>query len=136
MDIASVVGTLVGFACLGIVLFEVSEGHFGMFFSSEGVIMVGGGSISVLLMAMPLDKLKSVGGWVKSFLFYKAHDPVETIKTINELAEKARRDGILSVEQSLVELEATDKFLTDGMRMVVDGTDPGEIEATLRLQLA
>ena len=60
MDIASLIGLLVGVGCLGFVFYEVSHGHLMMFYSQEGVLMVIGGSISVCFMAMPMDKIKAV----------------------------------------------------------------------------
>ena len=54
MDKSSLIGVLIGFICLFIVFFEVSHGHFMMFFSIEGVFMVGLGSVSVVFMAMPM----------------------------------------------------------------------------------
>ena len=44
MDKASLIGIIVGVVCLGICAYEVSHGHFMMFYSLEGILMVGGGS--------------------------------------------------------------------------------------------
>jgi chemotaxis protein MotA len=135
LDKASIIGTIIGVACLGLVLFMVSGGHFQMFYSLEGVLMVGGGSLSVLCMAMPLEKLVQVPGYMRRFLFHKARSQVEVVKMISEVAEKARRDGILSVESEMARIEAFDKFLATGLRMTIDGMDPSAIEATLRIEV-
>jgi chemotaxis protein MotA len=133
VDKASFIGLFIGVACLGFVFFEVSHGNFMMFFSMEGVLMVFGGSISVTFMALPMDKMKQVPGYIKKFMFHKGKGPVEVIKVISSMSEKARRDGILALESEVAKLD--DKFLAAGLKMAVDGNAPEIIEATLRLEV-
>lgn len=133
MDKASLIGVLIGLACIGFVLFEVSHGHFMMFFSMEGVLLVGGGSVSVTFMALPMDKMKKVPSYVKRFMFHKGMDAVEVVTLMGRLSEKARKDGILALEAEIENLK--EPFLTSGLKMAVDGVDPSTIEATLRLEL-
>lgn len=135
MDIASLSGVIVGLVCLGIVLYEVCHGHFEMFFSLEGVLCVGGGSISVVLMAMPMQKLARVPGYIKAFMFTKGRSSVQTLELIVGLAEKARRDGILALETEAARLKESDPFLVKGLRMAIDGMDPMNIEMALRMEL-
>jgi chemotaxis protein MotA len=135
VDKASLIGIIVGLVCLGIVFYEVSHGHFMMFYSLEGVLMVGGGSISVCLMGMPMQKIKCVPGYVRRFMFHKGRDVVEVVQTMASLGEKARRDGILALEPDIEKLQTTDPFLASGLRMAVDGVDPDGIEATLRMEI-
>ncbi|MCG3125233.1 MAG: Chemotaxis protein PomA [Phycisphaerae bacterium] len=133
MDIASLLGLAVGLGCLGFVFYEVSHGHFSMFYSQEGVLMVFGGSVSVCFMAMPLDKVLSVPGYIKRFMFSKASAATDVIKLMTGLAEKARRDGILTLESELANIK--DPFLVSGMRMAIDGQTSDTIESTLRLEI-
>src|SRR6185503_13988357 len=135
MDKASLIGLIIGTVCLGIVFFEASHGHLMMFFSMEGVLMVFGGSISVCFMAMPMEKMKCVPGYIKKFMFQKGKDAVEVVQTMASLGEKARRDGILALEPEIEKLQTTDPFLASGLRMAVDGVDPDGIEATLRMEV-
>lgn len=133
MDKASLIGLIIGFVCLGIVFFEVSHGHFMMFYSLEGVLMVGGGSLSVCFMAMPMDKMMKVPAYIKKFLFFKGQSTVDIVTTMNTLADKARREGILSLEAECAKIP--DPFLQQGMKMAIDGVAPDAIEATLRLEV-
>jgi chemotaxis protein MotA len=135
VDKGSIIGTVIGLACLGIVLFEVSHGNFLMFYSQEGILLVGGGSLSVVFMAMPLEKVLAVPGYIRRFLFHKGRSQIEVVKMISEIAEKARRDGILSVESEMKRIEEFDKFLAAGLRMTIDGMDPSAIDATLRIEV-
>ena len=135
MDKASIIGLIIGACCLGFVLFEVSDGKLQEFYSQEGVLMVGGGSLSVIFMAMPMDKLKRVPGFIRRFMFHKGKSNIEVVKIVGEIAEKARRDGILSVESEMKRIEEFDRFLATGLRMTIDGMDPSAIEATLRIEI-
>jgi len=133
VDKASLIGVIIGVVCLGIVLYEVSHGHFSMFISMEGLLMVGGGSVSVTFMAMPMDKMMKVPGFIRRFFFHKGIAAAQVVKLMAELSEKARRDGILALEAEIEKLK--DSFLSSGLKMAVDGVDPSAIEATLRLEL-
>ena len=133
MDIASLIGVIIGVACLGIVAYEGSHGHLMMFFSLEGVFTVFGGSISVIFMALPMERIKAVGGYIRRFMFHKGKGPAEVIKLISALSEKARRDGILALEAETAKID--DSFLASGLKMAVDGVDPQSIEATLRMEV-
>jgi chemotaxis protein MotA len=133
VDIASLIGALLGCAILGFVGFEASHGHFAMFYSQEGVLMVFGGSISVVFMAMPMEKLKCVPGFMRRFMFHKVTSPGEVITLMRNLSEKSRRDGLLSLENELGKIK--DRFLVQALKMAVDGSPPETIEAMLRMEI-
>ncbi|MCC6426011.1 MAG: MotA/TolQ/ExbB proton channel family protein [Phycisphaerales bacterium] len=133
MDKSSLIGTLIGVVCLSIVAWHSSHGDLMMFFSMEGVFTVIGGSISVVFMALPLDKVLSLPAYMKRFLLHKGKSPAEVIKIINTFSEKARRDGILALEAEISRID--DKFLSSGLKMAVDGVDPSAIESTLRMEV-
>lgn len=134
MDKASIIGILLGLGALIFVMYEVSHGHFAMFWSMEGFMMVGVGSMSVVFMAMPMEKLTKVPGYVKAFMFAKGSNPSQIIQVINQLSDKARREGILALEADCQSIQ--DKFLQSGLKMAIDGVAPETIEATLRVELA
>lgn len=133
MDKASLIGVLIGLSALGYVFFEVSHGNLMMFFSLEGVLMVGCGSISVIFMSMPLEKIKSLPGYIKRFMFHKGLSPDAVIALVNSLSEKARRDGILALESEMPHIK--DSFMAGGLKMAIDGVEPANIESTCRMEL-
>jgi chemotaxis protein MotA len=49
------------------------------------------------------------------------------------LAEKARREGLLALEQALDDVD--DEFLKNGVTLAVDGTDPEELREILEAEL-
>ncbi len=133
MDLASLIGVIIGCGCLGFVGYHSSHGHWGMFFSLEGVFTVFGGSISVVFMSMPVQKVLSVGGYLKRFMFCSAKPVSELIQQLVSLSEKARREGILGLESEIKKID--DPFLASGLQMAIDGRDPDSIEATLRMEI-
>jgi chemotaxis protein MotA len=133
MDKASVIGTIIGIACCGIVGYKASHGDWTVFWSEKGAYMVFGGTISIIFMAMPMERIKQVPGYVKAFFFNKGMNPTAVIELMNTLAEKARRDGILALESECANIK--DPFLGAGMKMAIDGVEPANIEATLRMEV-
>lgn len=133
MDKASVIGSLIGVMCMFGVGWLASHGHWEMFWSEKGVIAVFGGTISVIFMAMPMEKIKCVPGYIRRFLFNKGKTPVEVVRLMHEMSEKARREGILSLEGDVEKVG--DPFLASGLKAAIDGAAPETIEATLRLEI-
>ncbi|MDX2114709.1 MAG: MotA/TolQ/ExbB proton channel family protein [Planctomycetota bacterium] len=133
MDKASAIGFVLALGILALVCFKASHGNLGMFYSEKGLYMVVGGCIAVIFMGLPMDKIKCIPGYCKSFMFSKGMSTVEVIKLMSTLSEKARRDGILSLESEMSKVN--EPFLTAGLKMAIDGVDPENIESVLRLEL-
>jgi chemotaxis protein MotA len=133
MDKTSLIGSVLMFVCCMAVFWMATHGNLAALWSEKGAIMVVGGTIAALLMAMPAEKLKNVVGFIKAYFFHKGSSPVEIIKLMNELSEKARREGILSLEGDVARLN--DPFLAAGLKMAIDGVSPESIESTLRMEV-
>ncbi|MFO0894425.1 MAG: MotA/TolQ/ExbB proton channel family protein [Phycisphaerales bacterium] len=133
MDKSSIIGAVIGAAALGWVCYRASQGNWEMFWSEKGAVAVVGGTISVVLMAMPMNRLRCIPGYVRRFLFHKSDSAEDTVRLMSRLSEKARREGVLSLEADLAAVQ--DPFLAQGLRMAVDGSDEATIEATLRLEI-
>ena len=84
MDKASLIGSILGVVvCGATVMLVVSHGgNLMMFWSLKGVIMVFGGTISVLFMAMPMDKLLQVPGYIKAFFREPSQSVGETCERL------------------------------------------------------
>ncbi len=133
MDKASVIGSLLMFGAVALVCYQATHGDLMSLWSPKGFIMVIIGSVAAIFMSMSMDRIKMVPGYVRRYLFTSGTPTVETITIIASLAEKARRDGILSLESELSKIK--NSFLTNGLKMAVDGIDPEVIETTLRLEI-
>lgn len=133
MDKASLVGLIIGVVSLVWVGILSSQGDPMIFWSIEGAITVGLGSLSCIFMAVPLEKLVQVPGYIRAFMFHKSKSPAEMVELFGRLSEKARRDGILALESEIQSLD--DRFLAAGLKAAVDGVDPGAVEANLRMEI-
>lgn len=133
VDKSSVIGSIIVFLAFLIVCIKASHGDFLMFWSDKGMYMIGGGTIGVIFMGMPMDKIMQVPGYCKKFFLYKGISPLKTAELITTLSEKARREGILALESDVNEL--TDTFLASGLKMAIDGGDPDVIESKMRLEI-
>jgi chemotaxis protein MotA len=63
----------------------------------------------------------------------KKVDVKESIDLLVHMAEKARRDGLLALEEGAKDV--TDEFLRSGLMMVVDGVDPAQVREILETKI-
>jgi chemotaxis protein MotA len=133
MDKASVIGSFIMTAAVAFVCWSATHGDLKALWSLKGFVMVIIATIGALFMSLPMNRITAVPGYVKKFLFVKTKPTVEVIRLMHQLGEKARRDGILSLESEVQKLN--DPFLAAGLKMAVDGTDADTIEATLRMEV-
>ena len=91
------------------------------------------GSFCALIISFPLKILKNIPNTLK-LLFASAHDDRQgLIQLFSDLSRKARRDGLLALEDDLATMD--DQFLASGIQMVVDGVEPEAIRELLELKL-
>ncbi len=133
MDIASVVGLLLGISLLVISILISPGASFGAFIDYPSVMVVIGGSIAAVLICFPLKSFLNLGRVVKNVFFNKQVDLPELIDQIVSLAETARRDGLLALESRVEDI--SNPFIVLGIQMAVDGTRPEVIEDILRTEM-
>lgn len=132
MDIGTLIGLFGGvfFVIFGI----ISAGSSVMdFWDTPSVVIVIGGAFAATIMAYPLDKFKKVISITKSAFFNKNLSPISIIKDLIELANVARREGLLALEEA--GQQAEDEFLKKGIMLIVDGTDPELVRNILETEL-
>lgn len=133
MDKSSLIGSILMFIICFVVCYKATGGNLIALWSDKGAIMVVGGTLAVLLMALPMEKVTGAMGYIKRYFLHKGMTPVEVVKQINDLSEKARREGILSLEGEVSKLP--DPFMAAGLKMAIDGVSPDSIESTMRMEL-
>jgi chemotaxis protein MotA len=132
MDIATIIGIVLG---TGLILVAIlMKSGLGAFVDPASMAVVLGGCSAAVLISFPLGQVSKVFKVFRNALFAKPLDPVQSVTTVVKLAEVARRDGILSLESRLSEGDY-DPFLTQGLRMAIDGQDPAVIEAALEQEV-
>lgn len=138
MDIATVVGLILGFAMMGGALFVMGsmghgEVHLAGFIDPPAIMMVIGGGLSVALVGFPLKQFLSLALVIKKVFLNKAEDLANVIQEIVGLAEVARREGILALEHRMPEIH--EPFVVLGIGMVVDGAQSETVESVLRTEI-
>ncbi len=103
------------------------------FVNLPGVLLVIGASSTVLFFAFPMRNVKRFGGVIRKAFFSQSKPVDKLIEDLVSYAEIARRDGILSLENTTKEIE--DAFIVRGIQMAVDGTDPELIEQIMDTEL-
>jgi chemotaxis protein MotA len=96
------------------------------------LIVIGGGCIAAPLIAFPISHVKTVMAVIMKSIVVVPMNPLETIKFIVELAQKARKESLLALEN----VEISNPFLKKGITLAVDGTEPGTIKAILAAEMA
>ncbi|HHV79718.1 MAG TPA: motility protein A [Firmicutes bacterium] len=118
MDRATLLGVVSGIALLAISL--TMGGSLRAFWDVPSVMITIGGTIAATLIAYPLPKLVRVLGVLKNAFIGGGMDPEETIALMVSLSERARREGLLALEEKAAEIG--DPFLRRGLQLVIDGT--------------
>lgn len=132
MDIATIGGLIAGFVfiALGIIF---AKGNVMMFLDPASVMITLGGSFAALCISNSLGKILGVWNVARNAFFPTSYNPDEMIITLVSFSEKARREGLLALEDDLDELD--DDFLRKGIQLVVDGTDPELVRRIMETEL-
>lgn len=131
MDIATVIGLISGFAF--IIWGIMSSGDIGSFIDVASIIIVLGGTIASTLISYPLKSILGLNKVLKNAFFQKEISPNEVIGEIINLANVARKEGLLSLEEFGEKID--DEFLKKGIMLIVDGTDPELVRNILETEL-
>jgi chemotaxis protein MotA len=133
MDIGSVIGIVAAFGLLFYSLFSGADGDLTTFLDVPSVAMVVGGAVFVTLLSVRLERFLGFAGIMKIAFFNRQSKPTALIKQLVALADVARREGILSLQNSIADIK--DPFLANGLQMVVDGTDADTVKAVLDMEV-
>lgn len=121
MDLSTIIGLIFGLGSL-VAGFIIEGGTLGSLIQIPAAIIVFGGTFGAVIMSFPLADLKKISQWIKLAFTSQSYDIDKAHETLIRFAEKARREGLLSLEQELETVD--DRFTKQGMQLVIDGTDP------------
>lgn len=125
MDIATILGLLGGF---GIVGYAMSlGGELSLFVNGPSVLIVCVGSLFAVLIKFGLEQFLGASKVVVKAFRFKLDTPQELIEQVVELADVARKGGLLSLEGR----EVGNEFLSRGLQLLVDGHDPDVVRTLL-----
>lgn len=127
MDLGSIVGLALGGGMIGVTI--LLSGQLSLFISISSVLTVVFGSFGALLVANPLNRVLGIMKYVNIIFRVPNFEEELIISQLVTFSEKARREGLLALEDDLEEVG--DQFLRNGIQLVVDGTDPEVIRNIL-----
>jgi chemotaxis protein MotA len=133
MDISTIIG-FVGswFLLIGSII--ISGIPLSAFWNVPSLLLVVAGSYATLFIYGKLKPMMGMWGVMGRIFKIPNFNQTGVITKLMAMSEKARREGLLSLEDQLEDVD--DEFLKKGMRMVVDGTDAGVIEELLSNEIS
>jgi chemotaxis protein MotA len=132
MDKATLIGVGGGLGI--IVVANVMEGgNPASLLILPAMVLVLGGTIGAAIAGGTMaDTKAAVKALVRAFTWTPV-PPGELVPVVVKLADKARREGLLTLEDALVDVD--DDFLKRGVSLAVDGTDPEELRDILESEV-
>jgi len=132
MDIATILGLILAATAM---IFSVAAGggSAGAFVDYPSAACVFGGAIAAVLVCFPIKNVLGVGNVLKNVFLNNPPCIPDVIETLVDLAETARRDGLLALERKVDGI--TNPFIVLGVRMAVDGTRAEVIEEVMRTEI-
>lgn len=101
----------------------------GNFYDFSSVLIVLGCTLAVIVSSFPGKMLRSVPKHFKIMFNTKRFDPMYYIDQLVELAQIARKNGLLSLEEKANDQE--DPFFRQAIMLIVDANDPDKVRGIL-----
>ncbi|HEY2467374.1 MAG TPA: flagellar motor protein [Terracidiphilus sp.] len=132
MDKGSIGGVFLAIA--GIVTGLLIEGgRISQILQPTAALIVFGGTLGAVLLQFPVHTVAAAFRSLGSvFVARRKHDE-ELIDLLIEFANKARRNGVVSLDADLPQIK--DSFLRQSLMLAVDGTEPTELRKIMRVAL-
>jgi chemotaxis protein MotA len=132
VDIATILGIIIGWGALfGSVLLE--GGELGAFVNIPAFIVILGGTLGATTVAFPLKSILSLPQFILQTIKPGGADPQALIDQLVELAQKARSEGLLALDEEVQNMK--DPLLQKGMQLIVDGAEPDTIRDVLEAEV-
>ena len=131
MDLATIIGLVAAF---GLMLAAILQGgSLLIFIDIASILVVVGGTIGTVLVHFPLGDVLGAFGVARNAFFHKAQSPIDIIEKLITFAGKARKEGILSLQSVMGEID--DEFFLKGLQMAVDGQEPEALKDMLEKEI-
>ena len=148
LDFGTVIGLISGVVCIFVAMvwpegdtavIIPTEGkgfrweQLAWFFQPQSVFIVVGGVLCATLVNYPLKAVLSLGKVFKNVILSEIFDFTGMIDNIVVLAEKARKDGLLSLEAGLDDIDSV--FLRNGVELAINERDSSRLRTFLSMDL-
>ncbi len=135
MELGLIIGLVAGMGFTLISIFLAGDMNIMAvvsFLDAPSFMITVGGAMSAVIGSYPLPKFINAMKSVSKILKPDTTDPIAAIKDIIELANVARKEGLLALDDKSVDM---DPFLRKGIMLVVDGTDQELVRNVLETEM-
>ncbi|MBS1211786.1 MAG: MotA/TolQ/ExbB proton channel [Proteobacteria bacterium] len=132
MDPLSIIGVIVGLgAIIGGNFWE--GGHISSLMNGPAMVIVLGGTLGAVFLQTPLSTFRDAIRALKWVFLPPVVDQHNQIKKISAWSTLARREGLLGLENMI--LEEADPFARKGLQLLVDGNEADTIRDSLEVEM-
>ena len=133
MDTATLIGLTLG--VVGVIGGNIMEGGSPTtLINIPGFMIVVVGSLGAGIMAVPMETVKRLPKLLGKAFKQQDLNPAATIPQFEQMADRARREGLLSLEEEAGKIE--DAFTRKGMQLIIDGTDPEALREIMETEIS
>jgi chemotaxis protein MotA len=135
LDFATIIGLLIGFGAIFFAGYIGGTDPSIVFGRYEAIILILFGTLGATLTSFPMRIFIRgfFGGFKTAFVEVDYHER-DVISTLVSFAEKARREGLLALENEAAALD--DEFMRKGIQLVIDGRDTEIIRKVLETEVS
>lgn len=132
MNLSLLLGLILAFAAVA-AYSAIYTGAFSSAFSPSAFILIVGGVLGAAFMSFSVKQVFSLPGILRGALKFRFNEAAEeTAETIVSLADKARKEGFLSLDR---ERGMKSVLLAEGIGLVVDGMSAEDIKEILEARV-
>lgn len=121
MDITSIVGVFLGIVCI-LIGQALEGGSIQQLLQITAAFIVFGGTLGAVILSFPIEDIVQAIKELKLVFLTKAPNYDDTISKMLAYAQKARKEGVISLEADAK--SESDPLLKMGLEAVSDGADP------------
>ena len=131
-DLGTLIGLLAG---LGIILIGIiqSGGKLYWFFNFNSLLIVLGGTFAATMVNLPLRAVGNILNVLQNVFRGEDYDYIGIIEEIVQKAQKARKDGLLSLEADLPTMR--DGFFKNGIELAINERESSRLRTFLNLEM-
>jgi len=132
MDLGTILGIVVALG--GILLGQAIEGGSVLqILQPTAAMIVFGGTLGAVMISFPMSVMKQAAVDLIQVLKEETIQPNDVIDEVVRFTNKARREGIISLEKDAAAVK--DEFFRKSIMMAVDGSEPKELRQTMEVEL-
>lgn len=128
MDVGTILGLVIALGAIGVSV-HMDGGHLGALVSNSALVLIFGGTIGAVMIQCSLREVLRAPKVLLACFKPPKLEPVALVNTMVSLAERARRDGLLALQDDMETID--NPLLQRGLAMVVDGGDPEAVADAL-----